>query len=108
MRLANAEWPGHIRELANTVEAGAIRASADGSAFVEPEHAFRPRAGATNGAPTAWHEAVRAFQRRLLQETLDAHDGNVGETARALGIARSYAYELVRQLTPPASRAKPR
>jgi len=98
VRLTNADWSGHIRELGNALEAGAIRAHSDGSPFVEVEHLFPPRVGATSEAPSGWHDAVRAFQRRPLQDALDSHAGNIADAARTLGIARSHAYELVRQL----------
>ena len=81
------------------LEAGAIRAHIEGAALVDVDHLFPPTAGGVAaGSSVLWHDAMRAFQRRLLQDSLAAHGGNVSEAAKALGIARSHAYELVRQL----------
>ncbi|MFO0747333.1 MAG: sigma 54-interacting transcriptional regulator [Myxococcota bacterium] len=95
-----AEWPGHVRHLANVVLGAAIRAHAEGSSVVDARHVFpddRPRSGADKAA-VPWQVAVRDVQRRMLQDALDSTQGNIPEAARRLGIARSYAYELVREL----------
>src|SRR5207245_2278837 len=38
--LEQAEWPGHIRQLANVVEAAAIRAAGEGALRIERRHLF--------------------------------------------------------------------
>jgi Nif-specific regulatory protein len=91
-----AAWPGNIRQLAHAIEAAVIRAHGDGSELVLEHHLFpaQPRpADPTTRAP--FHEATRQFQRRYLAETLEANDWNVALTARQLGLARSYVYELI-------------
>jgi transcriptional regulator with GAF, ATPase, and Fis domain len=103
--LERAEWPGHVRELAHAIEAAAIRASADAPTrvsagaeirTVEPEHVF-PGLPASEPAED-WHRATRSFQRSLLTDALARSGGSVGDAARRLGIARSYAYDLMRAL----------
>jgi len=92
-------WPGELHQLASTMSAAALRASADQAATVGPSHLF---ADAPEGLGTrplvAWHIAIRDCQRRVLKDALEATHGNITEAARRLGIARSYAYELVRDL----------
>ncbi|MBK7197483.1 MAG: sigma-54-dependent Fis family transcriptional regulator [Myxococcales bacterium] len=41
--LADEPWPGQVRELANALEAGAIRAAADGATALRPPHVFPTR-----------------------------------------------------------------
>ena len=90
-----AEWPGNIRQLANTIEMGAIRATSIGAKSVESGHLFPGREDASAGPPT-FQEATRRFQAKLLRDALEANGWNVAETARRLDVARSYLYELIR------------
>ncbi len=90
--LAAADWPGNVRQLANVVEAGLIRAQ--GAAQVEPAHLFPGASTAAEAATFAG--ATRAFQRRLLLEALGEAGWNVTEAARRLDLARSHLYELIR------------
>lgn len=106
--LQAAPWPGNVRQLAHVIEAGVIRAAADASAIVEPQHLFPgvevSAAGAVE-APTSelesflrgsFHEATRAFQKHLLRRTLEDTAGNVTEAARRLRVARSHVHRLIR------------
>jgi Nif-specific regulatory protein len=91
-----ARWPGNVRELAHALEAAIIRAHGDGSLLVLEHHVF-PEALPSDcpSAPATFHEATRQFQRRYLLERLEASDWNIAETARQLGLARSYVYSLI-------------
>lgn len=95
------EWPGNVRQLANTVEAAVIRAAGEGARQVERHHLFPERPGAAARAdvseePPSFQEHTRRFQAKLLRETLEASDWNVVETARRLDLARSHVYNLIR------------
>ncbi len=94
--LQACDWPGNVRQLANTVEAGLIRAAGAAAASITAGHLF-PGA-ATEEERLTFHAATRAFQRRLLEETL-AHTGwNVSAAARELDLSRSHLNELLRAL----------
>ena len=93
---AEAAWPGSIRELAHAIEAAVIRAHGDRATVVLEHHVF-PAAAASAQAPATFHEATRAFQRRYVQQALDAADWNIAETARQLDLARSHLYNLIRE-----------
>jgi Nif-specific regulatory protein len=95
--LEAAEWPGNVRQLANAVEAAAIRAAGEGSLRVERAHVFPEGAEGAGGpeAPT-FQEATRRFQTRLLRDTLADSNWNIVEAARRLDLARSHVYNLIR------------
>jgi Nif-specific regulatory protein len=96
--LANAEWPGHVRQLAHTVEAALIRAAGHGAAAIEREHVFPGRTFAQEEpveSSVTFQEQTRRFQARLLRETLEETDWNIAETSRRLDLARSHVYTLI-------------
>ncbi len=93
----SAEWPGNVRQLANAVEAAAIRAAGDRATFVERSHLF-PEAmppQAEDNEVVTFQEATRRFQAQLLRETLEDAGWNVMEVARRLDLARSHVYNLI-------------
>ena len=81
--LARRPWPGNVRELLHALERAILRCE-DG--LLKPGH-FPELEGPTLQART-WEEATRAFQRRLLLETLQSCGFRVAEAAEALGLAR--------------------
>jgi Nif-specific regulatory protein len=96
--LETAAWPGNVRQLANAIEAAAIRAAGEGAAQIEHSHVF-PGDVACDEPSTrelTFQEATRRFQFGLLQEALETHEWNVTEVARRLDLARSYVYTLIR------------
>jgi Nif-specific regulatory protein len=98
--LTNAEWPGNVRELAHRVEAAAIRAAAEGAAQVEMLHLgleASPSRPSDHSAVT-FHAGTRNYQRQLLQNTLEATEGNVSEAARRLDLTRGHIYTLMKTL----------
>ncbi len=49
-------------------------------------------------AGLGFHGAVSDFKRRLIEATLDQFGGNRSQTARALGLQRTYLLRLMRDL----------
>jgi Nif-specific regulatory protein len=98
--LVHAEWPGHIRQLAHTVEAALIRAVGQGATVIEREHVFPERGSgrAPSEAAATFQEQTRRFQMHLLRDTLEKTGWNISETARTLDLARSHVYTLIRAL----------
>ncbi|TMQ19299.1 MAG: sigma-54-dependent Fis family transcriptional regulator [Deltaproteobacteria bacterium] len=90
----DAAWPGHLRELANAIEAGVVRAQIDDSETLLEHHVF-PRASKTADDLMTLHEATRQFRRRYVRDALEQHDWNVTETARLLDLARGHLYSLI-------------
>lgn len=93
--LQNQEWSGNIRELENIVIAARLRANGDGATQIETQH-FVPSAEDRPDDELSYHEATRAFQRRLVAQALDAEDGVVARAADRLQITRSHMYNLIR------------
>jgi Nif-specific regulatory protein len=95
----DAEWPGHVRQLANAIEAAVIRARGEGKATLEVHHVFPDAVTEEDKEEPAealgFHEATRKFQRELVLAALERNDWNVAESARQLGLARSHVYNLV-------------
>ncbi len=93
-----ADWPGNVRQLAHTIEAGAVSAVVSESKFVDPEHLF-----GTGGSPESSKEQPRSLQNqlhsvrgRIVSAALEESDWNVSEAARRLDVARSHLYKLIR------------
>jgi DNA-binding NtrC family response regulator len=95
--LAEADWPGNLRQLGHAVEAAAIRAAGEGMGRVELRHVFPEREGgdADGAGEATFQEATRRYQRELLLRTLRATSWNVAECARRLDLARSHVYNLI-------------
>jgi DNA-binding NtrC family response regulator len=95
------EWPGNVRELRNLVERLAILSDGpdiggEEVAAVLPG-ARRPRADRFR-AGAGFHELVEEAEREIVLGALDAHQDNVTETAKALGLERSHLYKKMRAL----------
>ena len=98
--LAEAEWPGNVRQLENTLARGWAVALSEGVQVVLPHHLFperRARSGEEASAvDLTFQEATRRFQARLLRETLEQNGFNVSDAARRLDLSRSHLNELIR------------
>jgi len=94
----SSEWPGNVRQLANAVEAAAIRAAGTGAEQVEVFHLFpdRPSESPEDGVPRTFQEATRRFQAEFVSKSLEENDWNVVATSRQLDVARSHIYNLIR------------
>ncbi len=96
--IQTAEWPGNVRQLAHTMEASAIRATAEGAARDRAESRLPAKRSRRRDAaePTTFQEASRRFQSEFLQRALDDADWNVTDVAKNLDLARSHVYNLIR------------
>jgi Nif-specific regulatory protein len=93
----SADWPGNVRQLANLVQAAAIRAAAERSDVLEARHLFpeTSQGNLSEGKTQLFQEATRRFQKRLLIEVLEASQWNISEAARRLGLTRAHVHNLV-------------
>lgn len=99
-------WPGNIRELRNVVErllllaegevtAGEVELALPASRGVAHVTDLGDCAGSVSG-PLA--ERVMGFERAAVLAELARHDGNVTQTAKALGLERSHFYKKCQQV----------
>jgi transcriptional regulator with GAF, ATPase, and Fis domain len=97
--MEECEWPGNIRELANLVRAGVLRAARVGCRQLERSHLFMgddKDAEEPNAPRFTFQEATRRFQGRYVQEILDSVNWEVTEAARVLDLTRAHMYNLIR------------
>jgi Nif-specific regulatory protein len=94
--LEASDWPGNVRQLANAVEAGLIRAAGEGAAQIARHHLFPSLE--RDAVDETFHGATQAFQRRLLERVLTEERWNVSQVARRLDLSRSRLNELLRGL----------
>jgi transcriptional regulator with GAF, ATPase, and Fis domain len=92
-----AAWPGNVRQLGHAIQAAALYAKDEGVTQIERRHLFRdPDTAPGVGVRLTFQEATWHFQKGYLDKTLGELSWNVSEAARALDLARSHVYNLIR------------
>jgi len=91
--LARLSWPGNVRELLHALERAILRCE---GGILKPAHF--PELEAPILQSRTWEEATRAFQRRLLLDTLERCGFRVAEAAESLGLARPALYATAKRL----------
>jgi DNA-binding NtrC family response regulator len=98
--LSQLPWRGNVRELRNLMERLAVIVSRDAVSHrdvMEGLHMTAPPAG-DDGAPLPLRVARSRFERQYILERLSANRGNLGQTAKELGIERTNLYRKMKQL----------
>jgi len=122
-RLARHAWPGNVRELRNLLEQAAVLSS--GETIEEQDLGLGPGLGQSPGqevksppngspqdlatppassssAPTNFadtkRQVVESFERDYLLRALRRHEGNVSQTAQAIGMVRQSLQQKIREL----------
>jgi DNA-binding NtrC family response regulator len=86
-------WPGNVRELEHVIERACLLAA---SGDIQPaDLLLRARADAP---PRLEEMTLEEVERYLIERALAAHDGNVSEAARVLGLSRSAMYRRLAAL----------
>ena len=91
--LRKLPWTGNFRELRHALERAMLRC---GEGALSPSHF--PELEAPPFEERSWEEATRAFQRKLLLDTLRQHGFKAAEAASALGLARPALYTTAKRL----------
>jgi DNA-binding NtrC family response regulator len=109
LRLQEARWPGHVRQLRSTVEKLFVLARQERVTTEDVAAALAPARAAAAAASTPpppeasldapdYREARRLFEIAYLTRKLREHGGNVTRTAAAIGLERQSLQEKIRQL----------
>ena len=98
--MQNYHWPGNVRELENAVERAVVMG---GGEYIEAEDL--PFSVVPSGDTAqellgcTLKEALDSFKRDFLQRNLDHQGGSVKDTAKILGIQRTYLSRLISKYT---------
>jgi two-component system nitrogen regulation response regulator NtrX len=98
--LSQLPWRGNVRELRNLMERLAVIVSRDSVSHRDVMEALqmKPPPPGEDGRPVPLREARSRFERQYILERLSANRGNLGNTAKELGIERTNLYRKMKQL----------
>jgi two-component system nitrogen regulation response regulator NtrX len=97
-------WPGNVRELKNLIERLVILVpeeritKEDIPPSYRPDDTSPPLLEDNYLAIGDFKEAKNAFEEAFIREKLNENDGNVSQTARKIGVGRSYLHKKLKQL----------
>lgn len=92
-RLAQADWPGNVRQLENVIE----KVTALNTSAVISESAVTRALTHTESILPNFNEARAEFEKRYLQKVLNITEGNVSQAAKIAGRNRTDFYKLLKK-----------
>jgi two-component system response regulator FlrC len=97
--LERADWPGNIRELANTLERAAILAEGDVLTAKLLTAGPRPQGSPAGGSlrEAGQPETLEAIERRAIERALERHGGHRQRAAEELGIGVRTLYDKLKR-----------
>jgi two-component system, NtrC family, nitrogen regulation response regulator NtrX len=90
--MVDYSWPGNVRELRNEIERLVIMAP---GAVIHAKDLSLPN-GAGTARVSTLHEARAQYEREFILSKLKENDWNISQTARLLGLERSYLYRKMK------------
>jgi two-component system nitrogen regulation response regulator NtrX len=97
--LLGLPWPGNVRELRNLMERLVVLVPSEVIGHEDLLGAFQMRSDhAEDASALPLRQARARFERQYILERLTANRGNLGQTARELGIERTNLYRKLKQL----------
>ena len=91
-------WPGNVRQLRNAIERAVILGEGDRVGVGDLGDQLRNAGDPPPHSGMSYRQAMRQFERRLLQTTLDSVQGNISKAARILNMKRTTLNYRVKQL----------
>lgn len=97
-KLTAYHWPGNVRELGNMIERAVVLAR--GSEVMAEDLPLQQLGVSSNEGCLCkdYHDAIRTYQRDLIQKTLEKSGGNQVKAAELLGLQRTYLARLIKKL----------
>src|SRR5690606_33843574 len=94
-RMKNYHWPGNVRELQHAVERAIILSEENviRSAELLINNSKSKATPVEEAAPRTLDE----MEKHFIQQSLQQHDGNVSQTAKALGMTRTALYRRIKK-----------
>jgi two-component system nitrogen regulation response regulator NtrX len=96
--LSRLPWRGNVRELRNLMERLVVLVSRDVVEQRDVMDGLQMTPPPGDDRPVPLREARSRFERQYILERLSANRGNLGNTARELGIERTNLYRKMKQL----------
>jgi Nif-specific regulatory protein len=96
--LLSYRWPGNVRELENVVERAVVITEDD---LIAPANLMLPGSAplsADSYSGSKLKDAVWQFKRHFIIRSLEEHKWNQTDTAKAIGIQRTYLSRLIKEL----------
>lgn len=90
--LERYSWPGNVRELENTIRRAVVLAS---EALIKVDDLQLP--ARDNQSAVEPGITLKEAERRLTEKTLEEMDGNISESARVLGVSRSWLHYKLKE-----------
>jgi DNA-binding NtrC family response regulator len=97
--LLGYDWPGNVRELENVIQRAVILSEGGfigASDLPEALQSTIPQEEAGDVSDSSLEEQLKEYKVKLVNEALQASNGNKTEAARRLSITRAYLYRLLR------------
>jgi two-component system, NtrC family, nitrogen regulation response regulator NtrX len=103
--LEDYPWPGNVRELKNLIERLVIMVNKSTISASDIPAPYNPQAGVYPGATPLelfgmdnLKEAKISFEKEFLRRKLTEHDNNITNTAKSIGVERSYLHKRLKRL----------
>ncbi len=96
--LISYSWPGNVRELENAIERAVVISQQD---YISPETFIlntHSRRQEDEYSGKTLKEATNNFKKHFIQQMLSINRWNQTNTARVLGIQRTYLSRLIKEL----------
>ena len=90
--LEKYNWPGNVRELENTVRRAVVLAADELIGTDDLQLPAQPQPDALEPGIT-----LKEAEQRLVENTLTEYDGNISESARVLGVSRSWLHYKLKE-----------
>jgi two-component system nitrogen regulation response regulator NtrX len=91
--LVDYSWPGNVRELRNEIERLVIMIADD---VIQAPDLSLPTNGSAASRASTLHEARAQYEREFILSKLKENNWNISQTARLLGLERSYLYRKMK------------